>query len=878
MILDGNSIVNRAFYGVRELSTRSGLHTNAVYGFLNILNRLQNEDRPDALCVAFDLPEPTFRHASYADYKAGRKPMPDELAEQLPWLKKVLSALRIPSYSCAGWEADDILGTAARICAESGWSCRIVTGDRDSLQLISETTTVRLVTTRQGLSTSSVYDSAAFQAEYGFAPSALVDFKALMGDDSDNIPGVQGIGKKTAAELLVRFGSLDGVYANLDDPALKKSVRSRLEAGKDSAYMSYTLAAIRTDVPIDFNPQNNVCQSPDRTALRELFRGMEFNRLMDRYALNEPDEPISREGPHSTQILQSIETGAQAAQQIARYRELPEPVACLPLPDLTAVVVTYTYMGESCADFYSRDTLGLPDYEEALRGIFGAGVRKLTTDSKTLIHMLLDRDLPAEDICWDVALAGYLLDPAAGDYSLQTLAGTYLHTRLASAEVYEETTLESSEARQAFAEACAAISGLYRILPDRLAQEGMQRLYDEIELPLCPVLAKMELRGVAADRNALQRFGDLLQKQAGELEQTIYLLAGESFNINSPKQLGTVLFEHLGLPAAKKTKTGWSTGADVLEKLRGRYPIADAVLRYRMLTKLKSTYADGLAGAIAADGRIHTTFQNMVTATGRLSSTEPNLQNIPVRTELGGEFRKMFVPRPGWVLVDADYSQIELRVLACVANDPAMQQAFLSGEDFHSHTASQVFHVPLGQVTPELRRRAKAVNFGIVYGISQFSLAQDLGVSVHEAADYIQSYLDRFAGVRDYMQQVVLQGREQGYVSTLFGRRRRIRDLTSSNHNLRSAAERMALNTPIQGTAADIIKLAMLRVDSGLTEAGLRGRLILQIHDELIVECPCEEAKQVAALLTDQMQKAAELAVPLKADAGWGESWAEAKK
>ena len=878
MILDGNSVINRAFYGVRDLSTRSGLHTNAVYGFLNILHKLQTEEDPDALCVAFDRPEPTFRHQMDAAYKATRKGMPEELAQQLPWLKQVLAALGIPAYECPGWEADDILGTAARICGESGWDCFIVTGDRDSLQLVDEHTTVQLVVTKQGLSASTSYDPQVFRAEYGFDPPVLVDLKSLMGDSSDNIPGVPGVGQKTAMDLLHRYGSLTGIYENLDDPELKKSVRAKLEAGQESARRSYTLATIRRDAPIDFAPAQNLVKAPDKAALRELFRQLEFTRLWDRYGLNEPDPAQPAEAmAEGTSTSETVDTLDRALELLAGYEAAESPLPVLPFPDLSALAVQ---QGDHMALFF-EEVLGPEAYRQVLAGVFGQTVQKLAHDVKTLYGRLLDRGLEPGGFVWDAALAGYVLDPSAGDYSLKALAGAYLGFDLAPETAWTRADRQDPEALTTWLgpwmSACAAIEALYEALPGRIREAGMEELYQTIELPLCPVLARMERRGIAVDREGLERFGRQLSAQAEILEQQIYDMAGERFNINSPKQLGTILFDKLGLPAGKKTKTGWSTNADVLERLRTRHPIVQAVLDYRTLTKLNSTYADGLQKAIGPDGRVHTTFQNLVTATGRLSSTDPNLQNIPVRTELGSEFRKMFVARPGCVLVDADYSQIELRVLACVAKDEAMQQAFLSGEDFHSHTASQVFHVPMDQMTPELRRRAKAVNFGIVYGISEFSLAQDLGVSRKEAADYISSYLERFSGVRAYMQDVVDQGREQGYVTTLFGRRRQIRDLTSSNFNLRSAAERMALNTPIQGTAADIIKLAMLRVEETLERSGLEAKLILQIHDELIVECPEAEAEQVAALLTAQMEGVAQLPVPLVAEAGWGESWAAAK-
>ena len=809
MILDGNSVINRAFYGVRPLTTRDGLYTNAIYGFLNILEKERSEEKPDALCVAFDLHAPTFRHLRYDGYKATRHPMPEELAMQMPVMKQVLAAMNIPVYACEGWEADDVLGTVGRLCEEAGWDCVILTGDRDSLQLVDEHVSVRLVHTQGGQTRTERYTPDVFRAEYGLEPKRLIDLKALMGDSSDNIPGVAGVGPKTANDLLKRFGTLDGVYANLSRENMKGKLFDKLENGRESAYISYELATIRSDAPIDFTPENNLIRPPKRRALHDLFTTLEFQRLIDRYGLRsaaleqdeseEPAQPVTGsctlldvQTPEQAQpLLSGVTLSIAAADDLSMLVAAPH----MDGPDQTAYVLR-------------RETLGT-DFVPLLLRLFAADVPKTVHDSKPLLRALLALGVEPAGIVFDTAVAAYLLDATRGSYALPQLAQDYLHIPPA----------------------------------------------DEASLPQESVLA---IRTACIDG---------LTEELGN--------AGETFNLNSTRQLGVFLFETLGLPPVKKTKSGYSTNAEVLEKLRDRHPAVHAIMDYRMLTKLKSTYADGLQKVIGPDGRIRTTFQNTVTATGRLSSTDPNLQNIPVRTELGSEIRRMFVPRPGWVLVDADYSQIELRVLAHIADDTRMQEAFRSGEDFHAVTASQVFGVPLESVTPLMRRHAKAVNFGIVYGISEFSLAQDIGVSRAEAKAYIDSYLEKYSGVRAYMHDIKETAREKGYVETIFGRRRAIPEIKSSNFNVRSGAERIALNTPVQGSAADIIKLAMVRVFHALE--GLQARLLLQVHDELIVECPQEEAQQVMQIVTNEMEHAAALRVPLVAEAKQGESWYAAK-
>ena len=837
MILDGNSIINRAYFGVRPLTTREGLYTHAIFGFLNIMQRLENEEAPDALCVAFDLHGPTFRHEKYDQYKATRHGMPDELAQQMPVMKDVLRAMNIPIFACQGWEADDVIGTVGKKCAAAGWDCVIATGDRDSLQLIDEHVTVRLITTKGEV----LYDEQTFRDEYGFAPIRLIDLKGLMGDSSDNIPGVAGIGPKTAGQLLLDFGTLEGVYEHLDDKSIRPKLREKLEAGKDMAFLSYDLATIRCDAPIDFTPEACLRKGVQGKQLYDLFVKLEFTRLIDRYGLR------------GCAFEDDCTPGSAAEEQMNTLEALPPAQTACALWIGDGEIALACEAGAICVP--------VSENKEYFAALFGGNTPKTVCDLKNFYHSLAALELPAGAGFFDAALAGYVLDPTTGDYSLEKLALQYLSREL-----------PDDPAAKAF-----ALWQLRPILAEKLSALDLGRVYYDIDLPLCRVLAQMEDAGVAVDETALRAFGDMLSQRIDACQAAIYADAGEEFNINSTKKLGEILFEKLELPPVKKTKTGYSTNVEVLEKLRGRHPIVERIMEYRMLTKLRSTYAEGLLKVVEPDGRIRTKLQNMVTATGRLSSTDPNLQNIPVRTELGSEIRKMFVARPGWVLVDADYSQIELRVLAHIADDANMRAAFLSGEDFHRVTASQVFGVPLDEVTPAMRRSAKAVNFGIVYGISKWSLSEDLGVSVWEAEDYINNYLARFAGVRRYMHDVVEGAKRDGFVTTIFGRRRNIPELKSSNFNVRSGAERVALNTPVQGSAADIIKLAMLRVSEALEREALQAQLVLQVHDELIVECPPWEAELVKTIVTREMQSAAKLSLPLVAEAKQGASWYEAK-
>ena len=841
LILDGNSVINRAFFGVKPLTTREGLYTHAIFGFLNILERMEKEEQPEAVCVAFDLHGPTFRHLRYDGYKATRHGMPEELAMQMPVMKDVLRAMNIPIYECQGWEADDVIGTVGRICSNNGWECVVVTGDRDSLQLIDENVHVKLVISRPGQTTATLYTEEKFREEYGFEPKKMVDLKALMGDSSDNIPGVAGVGPKTATELLLKFGSLDGVYENLQDPSIRPKLREKLEAGKENAYLSYELATIVCKAPIDFEPKDAIVQPYNRPELYQLFQKLEFIRLIDKYGLRGAEAEVPKaQIKTDDKPLPRLDSVPADAQRLAVY------IA----PDGS--------LGIAC----EKGVCALTPMEAQMGFELPTAGDVILHDMKSTLHTLDSMGIRVGACVFDTALAAYDLSPSQSDYPVSKLATTFLGI-----------SVEDGDAA-----ACAeAVWKLQPVLLEELRKQKMEQLYFDIELPLCPVLYRMEKEGIAIDEAQLQQFGTMLAQRIEACEALIYGYSEGPFNINSTRQLGELLFEKLGLPPVKKTKTGYSTNADVLEKLKNKHPIIPAIMDYRMLTKLKSTYADGLMKVICEDGRIRTTFQNLVTATGRLSSTEPNLQNIPVRTDLGAEIRKMFVPKPGCVLVDADYSQIELRVLAHIADDKVMRDAFISGQDIHTVTASQVFGVAPEQVTSLQRRHAKAVNFGIVYGISEFSLSEDIGVSRWEAKEYIENYLTNYSGVRSYMKRVVEEARAAGFTKTIYGRKRDIPELKSSNFNIRQGAERIALNTPIQGTAADLIKLAMIHVDKALRESYPEAKLLLQVHDELIVECPEEIAEEVAALVSTQMQQVAQLSVPLTAEAKYGKSWYDAK-
>ena len=853
LVLDGNSILNRAFYGIRLLTTKEGLFTNGIYGFLTMLQKILSETEPQAVAIAFDRKAPTFRHKAYDGYKAQRKGMPEELAQQLPNLKELLTLLGYHLLECDGFEADDILGTLARSCREKGWDCVIATGDRDSLQLVGNGVTVRLLSTKMGQPVSTLYDETAIREEYGVTPSQLIDIKAIQGDSSDNIPGVPGIGAKGAQMLIQTFGSLDGVYSHLDAPEIKPAMRNKLTAGEESARLSLFLGTIRTDAPVDDTPEDFIPGPVDPGAGRLMAR-LELFKLMEKMGLS-ADFTEESEKTEARQPLHLLEADPSA---LVKALEKQKDVYCQPAYTEGRVQALY------CA--YEGEAACLED-PESLRALWeNSGVRLILHDSKPFFTALLREGIQPQAQVYDTLLAAYLLNPSAAAYDPSRLAQEY--------GVPEREAVEGlpEEARRA-----ALLQALFPILSEKIAEKNQEALLKDIEFPLAAVLAHMELCGFAVDSDGIRRYGEELQGEIDRIQTEIYQLVGYEFNINSPKQLGDALFVKLGLSHGKKTKTGYSTNAEVLESLRWEHPAVEKVLAYRTLAKLKSTYCDGLLKVVGEDGRIHSSFNQTETRTGRISSTEPNLQNIPVRTELGRELRRFFCAQPGWVLVDADYSQIELRVLAHAAQDENMMAAFRENDDIHRRTASQVFHVPPEMVTPLMRSRAKAVNFGIVYGIGAFSLSKDIGVTQKEAKQYIDDYLHHFSGVDRYMKEAVEKARELGYAETLFGRRRYLPELSSKNFNMRSFGERVARNMPIQGAAADIIKIAMIRVEARLREEGLRARLILQVHDELIVEAPKEESEKVASLLTEEMEKAVRLDVPLVAEASIGETWYDAK-
>ena len=873
MVIDGNSLVNRAFYGVRPLTAADGTPTNAVYGFLNMLFKLREDYAPDEICVCFDLKAKTFRHKAYEGYKAQRKPMPEELAAQMPLVKEALDGLGIRRMEVEGFEADDLLGTLSHLCSQQGGNTTIVTGDRDSLQYITGTSRVALVTTRMGQTSTELYDEVKFAEKYcGLTPEKIVDLKAIMGDSSDNIPGVKGIGEKGALDLICRFGSLQGVYDNLEEGEMTPSTRKKLTESRDMVFLSFDLAKGVVDAPVTARPGELAPTVGDPAALYTLLSRLELRTLIKRLGLT----------PLADAPAQTVDFAAKPARILRNTAEMAEILPKLPgnallisadrtlcaavLADGTPVVLAADEVGEEAAARFLEAALAKP---AVMHG------------AKTLLTQLFKEGKSPADPAFDTKLGAYLLDVNRGGYDLVSAARQTLGFE-AMPPIYDGEDARnllgvSEEALEALSQHVQLIAAMKSEQEKALEKEGMGKLYREMELPLLPVLARMQAAGICADKGRLLDFGLQLEGRIKELESRVHELAGRQFNIGSPKQLGTVLFEELGLKAGKKTRTGWSTDAETLEKLKHDHDIIPAVLDWRKVTKLKSTYVEGLTKTVEADGRIRSTFHQTVTATGRLSSADPNLQNLPVRREDGSEIRRCFTAAPGWVLVDADYSQIELRVLAHVADDKAMQEAFASGEDFHAVTASQVFHVPLSEVTPKLRSAAKAVNFGIVYGISAWSLADDIKVSVGEAQEYIDAYLARYTGVKAYMDRVKAEAEKNGFVTTLYGRKRAIPELKASNFNLRSFGQRAAMNTPIQGAAADIIKLAMVRVDHRLRQEGLAARLILQVHDELIIEAPEAERERVTLLLKEEMEAAADLKVRLLADVNWGHNWYDAK-
>lgn len=875
MAIDGNSILNRAFYGIRMLTNHEGLPTNAVYGFLSTLFKLQEDVKPDRTIVCFDVREKTFRHVKFDTYKATRKGMPDELAAQLPVLKEVLDAMGLVRCELAGYEADDLLGTISREADENGDACVVVTGDKDSLQLIGGGTTVLLVSTRMGQTTYENYDTEKFREKYGFDPIRLIDLKALMGDSSDNIPGVPGVGEKTAMQLLHDYGTLDGVYENLEQPAIKKGAREKLKAGEQSARDSFWLATIDRHVPLPVDMRALPDALMDEQALYGWLTRLEFQNFIKRLGLS--GQAAAPEAPKATAC--EILTDAAAAFAFLDSCTGGDEVFVLAGDTLGAVCLL---CGSQAAALFEQD-FAPEDWDAILRRLWDGTIPAVTHDAKPVMVSLLERGIAAPKAAFDTCLAAYLLDPTQSDYHLPRIALAYLNTELPALDLSDPASIAPLGGREQTCAAMAAqlnaLRGIYHEAAEAIEQNGMRKLYFEIELPLMYVLAEMQVLGCAVEPDALRGFGETLDQRIGELVGEIHEMAGEPININSPKQLGELLFEKLGLKAQKKTKTGYSTNVDALEAIANDHPIISRILEYRTLSKLKSTYVDGLLKVISpSDGRIHSHFQQTVTATGRLSSTEPNLQNIPVRTELGRELRRMFVAKDhAHVLVDADYSQIELRVLAHIAGDDAMIEAFRSGQDIHAATASKVYHVPIEQVSAAMRSSCKAVNFGIVYGISDFSLAQDIGVTRAEAKEFIEEYLRTYPGVAAYMENAKARAKETGYAQTLFGRRRAMPELQSKNYNIRSFGERVAMNMPIQGTAADIIKIAMVRVRDRLLREGLQSRLILQVHDELILEAPAEESETAQRLLREEMEGAFQMNAPLVAEANAGYSWYDAK-
>lgn len=866
LILDGNSIINRAFYGIRLLTNKKGEYTNAIYGFLNILLKLEEVCKPDCVAAAFDVHAPTFRHKMYDEYKAGRKPMPEELREQMPVLKEILQSLGIKTLEAEGWEADDILGTFARACRENGDECYIATGDRDSLQLAHGGVRVMLARTKMGQAQTDIYDEKAIMDEYGVTPHELIQVKALQGDSSDNIPGVQGVGPKTALELIAKYHSVEYIYDHLDELDIKAGTKAKLEKDRDNAELSLRLGEISTDAPVDTRLELYRLGNTDMKKAVSLFTRYELFSLIPRFELDPNAVTLTDDGgasePEAERTLTRL-TCVDADYLLDRVRG--SEVYFYPnIVDGTVTDLLFAFDDEIVV--MPSET---PEYSYFVRNFFeDESVRKYSYNTKELHRLACKYGVELKNVRGDIMLSAYLLRPGDSDYSLAHLCLEY-GVRVPE---FLNTLGEKEDS--------VSLAGVIKPLSDKLSklidEAEETELLNEIELPLSRVLAKMEYAGVEVDKKGIEEFGKSLGQRINSLTAEIYESVGYEFNINSPKQLGVALFEDLHLPCKKKTKTGYSTNAEVLEGLINEHPVISQILEYRSLTKLKSTYCDGLLKVIEPDGRIHTRFNQVETRTGRISSLEPNLQNIPIRTELGREMRKFFIAGEGKKFVDADYSQIELRVLADLSDDKNMIDAFNSGDDIHAITASQVFGIPLELVTPQFRSRAKAVNFGIVYGIGAFSLAKDIGVSNGEAKQYIENYLAHYSGVDAYMKRMIELAREKGYSETLFKRKRYLPELSSKNHMLRAFGERVARNMPIQGTAADIIKIAMVRVDDRLKAENMRSRLILQVHDELIVESPEEEAEKALEIVTQEMENACKMKVLLRADGKIGNSWYEA--
>lgn len=872
LLIDGNSIMNRAFYGIPDMTTNDGRHTNAIYGFLNIILKVIEEEQATHICVAFDLKKKTFRHEMYEAYKGTRKGMPEELHEQMPRIKEILQAMHIRIVEQEGFEADDLIGTLSKKGEREGFAVTILSGDRDLLQLATDTVLVRIPKTKHGKTEVEDYYAKNVVETYGVTPLIFIDMKGLMGDTSDNIPGVPGIGEKTAAKLLAEYGDLDGVYAAVDSMKASKMKQNLIE-NKDLAYLSKTLATIKLDCPIPFEFSEATYHDPFNAEAYTLFEDLELKSFYKRFSVEKKEELI-----FETVLIDEIDGYNALLAKLQKAKEVSfawitqdgEALGVAVCMDLEHVYLIRFMMFITEA-MVADNLLALSrDYQ----------VQLACMHVKKLLSFL---DFHEEDAVFDAGLAAYLLQPNQSEYEYDTLAKVYLDVTLPSEkemlgkEKLGYFSFEDERVQKWMAYQAIVPYKIKSVLREKLKETGMESLYDEMELPCLYALYEMEKNGIRVDGEALHQYGKKLRTRIEELTAEIHAMAGEEFNINSPKKLGEILFEKLGLKNGKKTKTGYSTSAEVLEKLKNAHPIIPKILEYRQLTKLNSTYAEGLAGYIRADGRIHGKFHQTVTVTGRISSADPNLQNIPTRMPLGREIRKVFIPEEGSVFVDADYSQIELRVLAHMSGDAALIAAYQADEDIHAITASQVFDVPLDQVDSTLRRKAKAVNFGIVYGISSFGLGQDLDISRKEAEGYIEKYFATYGKVKKFLDRTVEDAKKNGYTVTMFGRRRPIPELASSNFMTRSFGERAAMNAPVQGTAADIIKIAMVRVNRRLKEEHLQSKLVLQIHDELIIETKKEELEIVQKLLVEEMMHAAELAVPLLVDANVGDSWYDAK-
>ena len=900
VLIDGHSILNRAFYGVPDLSNAEGLHTNAVYGFLNIMFKILEEEKPEYLAVAFDVHAPTFRHQMYEAYKGTRKPMPEELREQVPVMKEVLKAMHITIMEQAGLEADDILGTLAKKAEQAGMEVSLVSGDRDLLQIATDHIKIRIPKTKQGRTEIEDYYATDVKAAYQVTPLQFIELKALMGDTADNIPGVPKVGEKTAQALMVEYGSLDNIYAHVEEIS-KKSIRESLIEHKDLAELSKTLATIRTDCELQLDYEQAKAEGFYTPEAYTLCKRLEFKNLLGRF-----EKDAAANDSKIAESFRQIEDKAEFLKYLKKVKKqeeiglwlITEPAdantkkeellgVALSVSDEETVfyALTHEKEPEGQLSLFAETVEPVDDTAEITAALqelsAGENIQIATFDVKRQYDYL---DRSGTKQYFDVLIAAYLLNPLKNDYDLEAIASEHLGILIPGrAEIFGKRDFRTralEEPGKAMEYACygAYISRKSKkVLEDKLEAAGMKRLLEEMEMPLSLVLYDMQKEGVAVKREELKAYGDALVARIEELEESIHAQAGTEFNINSPKQLGEVLFETLQIPGGKKTKTGYSTAADVLEKLSADYPIVRDILEYRGLTKLKSTYADGLAAFIEEDGRIHTNFNQTITATGRISSTEPNLQNIPMRMELGRQIRKVFVPRQGYEFMDADYSQIELRVLAHMSGDEQLIDAYRQEEDIHRITASKVFHTPFEEVTDLQRRNAKAVNFGIVYGISSFGLSQDLSISKKEAAQYIEQYFATYPKVKEFIDKLVADAKEKGYTETMFGRRRPIPELSSSNFMQRSFGERVAMNAPIQGTAADIIKIAMIKVWKALKDEGLKSRLILQVHDELLIETAQDEEARVRKILTENMKSAADLAVTLEIDLHTGSNWYEAK-